>query len=120
MSICSTSPKPLAITIKTTGDVLGIGLTKTWELVKEGKLETIAIGTRRLVLFASIERLVEELRVTQSARQLGAGTQKATQASLAARRLRPRRRQTAADEDQNCPTLRVYEHPKMRTGDENW
>jgi hypothetical protein len=104
MSICSTSPKLLAVPIKTTADALGIGLTKTWELVKQGKLETIAIGTRRLVLFASIERLIEELRAAQSTRQCGAGTQRATQASLAARRARPSRDRPWPFEGQNGPT----------------
>lgn len=42
-----------------TAKALGIGLTKTWELIGEGRLETIRVGRRRLVKTASIRRLVE-------------------------------------------------------------
>jgi hypothetical protein len=37
-------------------------MTKTKELIRDGTLETIAIGHRRLVLFESAQRYVESLR----------------------------------------------------------
>ncbi len=37
--------------------MLGLGTTKTDELIAEGQLETVRIGARRLVKIASIRRL---------------------------------------------------------------
>jgi hypothetical protein len=45
----------------------GIGRTKTYELINEGILETVTIGSRRLVTIASIERLVEAARANEGA-----------------------------------------------------
>jgi hypothetical protein len=39
------------------GKMLAIGKTKLGELIAHGELETIRIGTRRLVVIASIRRL---------------------------------------------------------------
>jgi excisionase family DNA binding protein len=65
MSICSTGlgdalkgTKPLAVTVKNACHLMGIGNTKAYELFKEGKLQTVTIGRRRLVVFASIEKLM--------------------------------------------------------------
>ena len=38
---------------------LSLGLTKTYELIDTGQLETVSIGTRRLVKIDSIRRMVE-------------------------------------------------------------
>ncbi len=40
---------------------LGIGRTKGYELIEAGRLKTILIGRRRLILVSSIKDLVEEL-----------------------------------------------------------
>lgn len=40
---------------------LGIGRTKGYELIEAGRLKTILIGRRRLILVSSIKELVEEL-----------------------------------------------------------
>lgn len=39
------------------GKVLGIGKTKLGELIASGELDTVRIGSRRLVKIASIKRL---------------------------------------------------------------
>ena len=50
--------KPLAVPVKTARWLLGIGNTKMWELIKTNRVETISIGRRRLVIFASLEKLL--------------------------------------------------------------
>ena len=55
----------LAASIPVTAHSLGLGMTKTKELIRDGTLETIAIGHRRLVLFASAQRYIESLRGQQ-------------------------------------------------------
>jgi hypothetical protein len=50
--------KPLAVSIKRACATLGIGSTKMWELIGAGRVKTISIGRRRLVVFASLEALV--------------------------------------------------------------
>jgi excisionase family DNA binding protein len=46
---------------------LGIGKTKTYELIGEGQLECVTIGTRRLVKVASINRLAEAVALDKAA-----------------------------------------------------
>lgn len=46
---------------------LGIGKTKAYDLISEGRLETISIGSRRLVKVASIHRLVEAANIGEAA-----------------------------------------------------
>ncbi len=50
--------QPLAVTISDTCRITGLGRTKVYELIAEGKLKTVAIGRRRLVIFESIEALL--------------------------------------------------------------
>lgn len=52
--------EPLTITIDGTKKATGLGATKIYELIKEGKLETVSIGRRRLVKVASIRALVDQ------------------------------------------------------------
>jgi excisionase family DNA binding protein len=52
------SLKPLAVPVKTARALLGIGNTKFYELVNDRTIETISLGRRRLVIYASLERLV--------------------------------------------------------------
>lgn len=51
--------KPLLRSIRDTSEDLGIGRTKTYELIGRGELATVQIGSRRLVTFASINALIE-------------------------------------------------------------
>ncbi len=50
--------KPLSTTIDDTCRITGLGRTKVYELIAEGKLKTATIGRRRLVMYSSIEALV--------------------------------------------------------------
>jgi hypothetical protein len=52
------SERPLAVTIESTRKLTSLGNTTVWALIKEGRLKTIKIGRRTLVLFDSIERLL--------------------------------------------------------------
>ena len=52
------TPKPVSVTIDDTCRITGLGRTKIYELIGEGKLKTKTIGRRRLVIYASIEALV--------------------------------------------------------------
>jgi hypothetical protein len=42
---------------------LGIGKTKTYSLISEQLLDTVTIGSRRLVTVESIRRLVEKAQM---------------------------------------------------------
>lgn len=50
---------PVLCSVADAARVLGIGKTKTYELIGENQLECVTIGTRRLIKVASINRLVE-------------------------------------------------------------
>ena len=49
----------LLVPVKGAAKALGIGMTTTWKLIAEGKLETRRIGCRRLVTASSIRDLAE-------------------------------------------------------------
>jgi hypothetical protein len=49
---------PLTMTVATFRAVSGLGNTKTWELIKTGKLETVHVGRRTLITHRSAERLL--------------------------------------------------------------
>jgi excisionase family DNA binding protein len=51
--------KPITVTVATVLAVTGLGRTKFYELVKEGRIRTVAIGRRTLVVFADLEKLTE-------------------------------------------------------------
>jgi len=51
--------KPITVTVPTALAVTGLGRTKVYELVKEGRVRTVAIGRRTLVIYADLEKLVE-------------------------------------------------------------
>ena len=52
------APKPLTVTIPTTQRLLGLGHTTVYTLIDDGRLKTIRIGRRRLVVYSSIEELL--------------------------------------------------------------
>lgn len=58
---------PVLCSIADAARVLGIGKTKTYELITDGRLECVTIGTRRLVKVASINRLVEAAAMDRAA-----------------------------------------------------
>lgn len=50
--------EPVTISITGAAKALGLGRTSIYELIKEGRLETIKIGRRHLVKTESIRRLI--------------------------------------------------------------
>jgi excisionase family DNA binding protein len=50
---------PRLVSIKEACRLLGIGQTKVYELIAEGLLHTVMIGSRRLITMASIDALIE-------------------------------------------------------------
>jgi excisionase family DNA binding protein len=68
MSICSTAlsdeeskgNRPLAVPVKTACKLVGIGNTTMWALIKSGRVKTVSIGRRRLVIYTSLESLMSE------------------------------------------------------------
>lgn len=54
--------EPIAISVSDAATALGLGRTSIYALIKDGRLETIKLGSRRLIMAASIHRLVEEAK----------------------------------------------------------
>jgi hypothetical protein len=50
--------KPITVTVPVTREITGLGNTTVWGLIRDGKLRTIKIGKRRLVIYNSIEDLL--------------------------------------------------------------
>jgi excisionase family DNA binding protein len=51
---------PIAYRVKTFCNSIGLGRTKFYELVRDGKIRTVVIGGRRLVPADEAQRLVRE------------------------------------------------------------
>jgi len=63
MSIPSTalsrdSLKPITVTVAEAKRLSGLGHTKLWELIGNGVLDSVRVGRRRLVIYASLCRLL--------------------------------------------------------------
>lgn len=50
--------EPITVTIAETRKISGLGTTTIYDLIKQGKLKTAAIGRRRLVNYASLKALL--------------------------------------------------------------
>jgi hypothetical protein len=50
--------KPLTLTVKATCMVTGLGPTKVWGLIRDGRLEVARVDGRTLVKYPSVERLL--------------------------------------------------------------
>jgi excisionase family DNA binding protein len=50
--------RPLAVPVKTACKLTGIGNTTMWALIRTGRVKTVSIGRRRLVIFDSLELLL--------------------------------------------------------------
>ena len=50
--------EPLAVSVKNACQLLGVGRTTMWALMKDGRVKTVRIGRRRLVIYASLEALL--------------------------------------------------------------
>lgn len=53
---------PMAYSVVDAARVLGIGKSKLYELVKQGEIETIKIGSRTLVLHDQLAAFVDRQR----------------------------------------------------------
>ena len=53
--------KPLLVSQAKARQIIGVGPTKFWELVKSGRIKTVLLheGSRPMVVYASLEALVE-------------------------------------------------------------
>ncbi len=51
----------ILISIPDAGKALGLGRSKTYDLIGEGRLETVTIGRRRLVTVASVKALAGQV-----------------------------------------------------------
>lgn len=52
---------PLLVSTRDACSLLGIKNTKLFQLIAEGRLDTVKLGRKRLVKVASAHRLVDEL-----------------------------------------------------------
>jgi excisionase family DNA binding protein len=59
--------RPITVTMRKTEEILGVGESTVASLVRDKKLKTLTIGRRRLIVYASIEDLVERLSAEASA-----------------------------------------------------
>lgn len=62
-----TSLPPVLCSVADAARALGIGKTKTYSLISEQLLDTVSIGSRRLVTVESIRRLVEQAQMGEAA-----------------------------------------------------
>jgi excisionase family DNA binding protein len=58
MDARSAEPKPIAVTIPTARRISGLGNSTIWKLISEGRLDTVSVGRRRLILYDSLEKLL--------------------------------------------------------------
>ena len=52
---------PLLLNVEEAARLLGIGRTTLFSLIDQGRIQTVRLGRRRLVVRAGLERFVEEL-----------------------------------------------------------
>jgi excisionase family DNA binding protein len=51
---------PLTVSVKKARQLLDLGNTKIWELIRDGQLKTITVGRKRLVIYSSLEALISD------------------------------------------------------------
>lgn len=51
--------KPLTVTFQAAKQITGLGMTTLWALAKARRIEVVRVGRRTLIIFASLERLLE-------------------------------------------------------------
>jgi hypothetical protein len=52
--------RPLAVPVKIACRLVGVGNTTMWGLIKAGRVKTVSIGRRRLVIYVSLESLLAD------------------------------------------------------------
>ena len=58
--------RPLTVSVKRARELLDVSHTTVWKLISEKRLDTVQFGSKRLVLFSSLERLIDGLRDASS------------------------------------------------------
>jgi excisionase family DNA binding protein len=58
---------PRLVSVREAATILGIGQTKTYELITDRQLKTMTIGARRLVTLESIDALIDSASNDQAA-----------------------------------------------------
>lgn len=76
MEVNHALPKRL-VSVPEAADLLSIGKSAAWELVKSGDLASVKIGQRRLVPVAAIDSYIEALLRKGSEHERSATTQQA-------------------------------------------
>ena len=61
------SESPLLYSVPVAAEKIGVGVTKTYELIKDGAIQTVQIGRRRLVVGKSLDEMIERLAAEQAA-----------------------------------------------------
>ncbi len=54
--------KPMLVSAARAREILDIGTTKFWAMVKAGKIKMAETGGRRMVVYASLERLAAPMQ----------------------------------------------------------
>ena len=62
-----TADRAITATVREFCALTGLGVTKTYELMGVGDLESIKIGKRRLIVMDSYRRLIERQRLSNDA-----------------------------------------------------
>jgi excisionase family DNA binding protein len=52
------SIKPLTVPVKMACQLVGVSNSTMWKLIAEGRVKTISLGRKRLVIYESLEELV--------------------------------------------------------------
>jgi excisionase family DNA binding protein len=52
------SLKPLGVSVNSACELIGVGKTKLYELISDGRVRSVKVGKRRLIDYASLEALV--------------------------------------------------------------
>jgi excisionase family DNA binding protein len=47
--------EPVTVTVPTAIQLSGLGRTKLYELISSGEIDSVLVGTRRLIVFASLK-----------------------------------------------------------------
>jgi excisionase family DNA binding protein len=58
-SVANNTTKPIWVSPKQASRLTAIGLTRLYELLKDGTLKSTKVGRKRLISFASLESLGE-------------------------------------------------------------
>jgi excisionase family DNA binding protein len=51
--------KPLTVSVRRARQLLDVGKTKIFEMIEDGRLKSLKIDRKRLIIYSSIEALIE-------------------------------------------------------------